>query len=221
MKYNFNFNIMDLIVFYFKKIFSNTVIIILVFLIGLNYINNFYETKYVAKTTFMIGACFHDCEQESHLNIDFNKKILFDYMQLIKSDRLLEKVNKLANLKYSTSELRSMVKVSYEEDTEYVIISVESTNEIDSAVIAYELYDVLGDEIERVFDVNNIHMIDSNSLGREKISKKMLIIYDLLIAIIISIIKCIIEFIFFFKGPISNKKTPENLNKYVEQKDMK
>lgn len=221
MKNNFSFNFMDIIIFYFKKILSNIFVLLLSFLIGLIYINNFYETKYVAKTTFMIGACFHDCEQEAHLNIDFNKKILFDYMQLLKSDRLLEKANKLANLIYSVSELRSMVTITYEEDTEYVIVSVEAKDKVDAAVLAYNLYDSLGSETQRIFDVYNIHLVDSNSIGYEKNSRNKLLMYNLIVAFIISIIKTIIEFIFFSKEPIKKPKISVKQKKKITKQEVK
>lgn len=214
-----NFNVMDLIKHYFKKIFSNLLVFVLVFLLGLCYISKFHETKYVADTTFMIGACFHDCEEEAHLNVDFNKKVLFDYMELIKSNRVLKKANDISELKYSSGELSSMVSVSYEEDTEYVRISVVSKNEKDGPILAYNIINALSDEIERIFDVNNIYLVDYDLVGHEKTSTKKLIIYIIIIGFIVTIIKSVIGFLFFpKKNKIEDKVSIEDKKETVSSK---
>lgn len=201
-----DFKVIDIIKYYFKNLLANFIVFLIVFLLGLIYIFAIYENKYVADTTFMIGACFHECEQDAHLNVDFNKKILLDYIELIKSNRLLEKANDYANLNYSVNELKEMVDVTYEEETEYVRIRVISANKKHSAKIAYNLFNILGGEIERVFDVNNIHLVDSDLVGHLKTSKSKLIILNILIAFIVTVIKTIIEFLFFPNKKISFKK---------------
>jgi len=188
---------MDLVKYYFKNIFLNTILIFIVFVIGLFYIFNIYENKYVSKTTIMLGVCIHECEEDEHLNIEFNKKVLFDYIELIKSNLVIDKAIELSKLDYNVKEVRSMLDVSYEEDTEYIKIEITSNNKKHSSKLSYNLYEALTNEVERIFDIDNIHLVDTDEIGYLKTSSKKLIIIDAIIAVIVSIVIMIIKFLFF------------------------
>lgn len=190
------FGIKDLIKYYFKNIVFNFIIIAVTILLGYVYIFNFYKEEYVAKTTFMLGVCVHDCEEDSHLNVDFNKKVLYDYMKLLKTDLVLQKANEKSNLDYSVSELKNMVDVSYEEDTEYIKITVTSDSKVNSAKLSLNLYDALTEEVDRIFDISNIHLVDVDGVGYLKTSKSKLILIDIIVGVVVSIIGTIIKFIF-------------------------
>lgn len=190
---------MDLVKYYFKNIFLNTILIFIVFVIGLFYIFNIYENKYVSKTTIMLGVCIHECEEDEHLNIEFNKKVLFDYIELIKSNLVIDKAIELSKLDYNVKEVRSMLDVSYEEDTEYIKIEITSNNKKHSSKLSYNLYEALTNEVERIFDIDNIHLVDTDEIGYLKTSSKKLIIIDAIIAVIVSIVIMIIKFLFFLK----------------------
>lgn len=198
------FGIKDLIKYYFKNIVFNVAIIAVMILLGYVYIFNFYKEEYVAKTTFMLGVCVHDCEEESHLNVEFNKKVLFDYMELIKTDLVLKKANDKSNLNYKVSELKEMVDVSYEEDTEYVRIVVTSNNKSDSAKLSLNLYEALTEEVDRIFDISNIHLVDVDGIGYLKTSKSSLIMMDILIGLIISVFGTIVKFVFLEDNDIKS-----------------
>lgn len=190
------FGVLDLINFYFKNIIFNFVILIIVFLIGLIYIFYVHEEEYVASVTFMMGVCFEGCVEEANLNVDFNKKVLYDYIELIKSNKVLKSANEASKLKYSTGDLRKMVDVAYEEDTEYIRITIVSNDQDDSAKLAYNLFISLENEIKRIFDMNNIHLVDRDEVGYLKVSEKKLIFDDFVVAFIISVVVSIIEFLF-------------------------
>lgn len=203
LKYYFD-KLLIFVKYYFNKIIMNTLIILFMLLLGYAYIYNFYQEKYVSNTTFMMGVCVHECVEESHLNVEFNKKVLFDYMELLKSDLVLDKANKLSNLNYSIKELRDMVDISYEENTEYIIITVTSNNQWNSSKLSINLYNALKEEIIRIFDIDNIHLVDSDKVGYLKIDVKLLLLINLVVALIVSIIVSVIRFI--ISGIIEKKK---------------
>ena len=200
------FNIMDLVKYYFKNIFLNIVLIFLVFIIGILYIFNIYKNEYISNTTIMLGVCIHECEEDEHLNVDFNKKVLFDYMELIKSNLVIDKAIELSELDYSVKQVRNMLDVSYEEDTEYIRIEITSNNKKHSSILSYNLYEALANEVERIFDIDNIHLVDTDEIGYLKTSSKKLIVIDVLISIIISVIIMITKFL-FFKNKSNKKKS--------------
>lgn len=204
---------MDLVKYYFKHWLLNIILIILVFAIGLFYIFNVYQKEYVSNTTIMLGVCIHECEEDEHLNVDFNKKVLFDYMELIKSNLVIENAIKLSELDYSVKDVRNMLDVSYEEDTEYIKITITSNNKKHSSKLSYNLYKGLIDEVERIFDIDNIHLVDTDEIGYLKVSNKKLIIIDVLISIIVSITIMIIKFLFFF----NRSKEEKNISKKTKK----
>lgn len=191
------FKIMDLVEYYLKNIFLNIIVVLIVFVIGTFYTYNNHEKEYIANTSIMLGVCTHDCDGDEHLNVEFNKKVLFDYMQLIKSDAVLNKAIKYSNLDYKAKEVRNMLNVSYEEDTEYINIMITSKNKNHSAKLSYNIYKGLEEEVKRIFDISNIHLVDTNDVGYLKDSNNKLNIYILFISFVISIVITIIKFLFF------------------------
>ena len=159
------FKIMDLVKYYFKHLFLSILLIVSVFVIGLFYIFNVHENEYVSKTTIMLGVCIHECEEDEQLNVEFNKKVLFDYMELIKSNLVINNAIELSKLDYTAKEVHNMLDVSYEEDTEYIKIEITSNNKKHSSKLSYNLYESLINEVERIFDIDNIHLVDTDEIG--------------------------------------------------------
>ena len=213
------FNVMDLIKYYFKNWFLNILLVLSVLVIGLFYIFNIHESKYVSNTTIMLGVCIHECEEDEHLNVEFNKKVLFDYIELINSNLVIGNAIELSKLDYSVNDVRRMLEVSYEEDTEYIKIEITSNNEIHSSKLSYNLYKALINEVERIFDIDNIHLVDTDEIGYLKTSNKKLIIIDVLVAIIVSIIVMTIKFLFFLNNNHNNKENKKARKTRKTKKD--
>lgn len=191
------FKINDLVKYYFKHIGLDFIVFAFALIIGLFYIFNIYEPEYVGKTTFMLGVCEHECDVDSHIDIHFNDAVVKDYMELATTNLVLEKANEMAGLKYKTGELKEMVDVTYEEDTQYIIVTASSTNKKDGSELSYNIYKVLIDEVNRIFDINNIHLVDTSEEGSLKYSKSLLISIAVIVSFIISFAVMTIKFLFF------------------------
>lgn len=191
------FKINDLVKYYFKHIVLDFIVFAFALIIGLFYIFNIYEPEYVGKTTFMLGVCVHECDEDSHIDIYFNDAVVKDYMELATTNLVLEKANEMAGLKYKTGELKEMVDVTYEEDTQYIVVTVSSTNKKDGSKLSYNIYKVLVDEVNRIFDINNIHLVDTSEEGSLKYSKSLLISIAIIVSLIVSFAIMTIKFLFF------------------------
>ncbi len=191
------FKINDLVKYYFKHIVLDFIVFAFALIIGLFYIFNIYEPEYVGKTTFMLGVCVHECDEDSHIDIYFNDAVVKDYMELATTNLVLEKANEMAGLKYKTGELKEMVDVTYEEDTQYIIVTASSTNKKDGSKLSYNIYKVLVDEVIRIFDINNIHLVDTSEEGSLKYSNSLLISIAVIVSFIISFAIMTIKFLFF------------------------
>lgn len=191
------FKISDLVKYYFKHIVLDFIVFVFALIIGLFYIFNIYEPEYVGKTTFMLGVCVHECDIDSHVDIYFNDAVVKDYMELATTNLVLEKANEMAGLKYKTGELKEMVDVTYEEDTQYIIVTVSSANKKDGSKLSYNIYKVLVDEVNRIFDINNIHLVDTSEEGSLKYSNSLLIMIAIIVSFMISFAIMTIKFLFF------------------------
>lgn len=214
------FKIDDLVKYYFKHIILDFVVFAFALIIGLFYIFNIYESEYVGKTTFMLGVCEHECNEDSHIDIYFNDAVVKDYMELATTNLVLEKANEMAGLKYKTGELKEMVDVTYEEDTQYIIVTVSSTNKKDGSKLSYNIYEVLVDEVNRIFDINNIHLVDTSEEGNLKYSNSLLISIAIIISFIISVVVMTIKFLFFSntKNNVTKLETKEEIVKKTTNK---
>ena len=214
------FKIDDLVKYYFKHIILDFVVFAFALVIGLFYIFNIYEPEYVGKTTFMLGVCEHECNEDSHIDIYFNDAVVKDYMELATTNLVLEKANEMAGLKYKTGELKEMVDVTYEEDTQYIIVTVSSTNKKDGSKLSYNIYEVLVDEVNRIFDINNIHLVDTCEEGSLKYSNSLLISIAIIISFIISVVVMTIKFLFFSntKNNVTKLETKEEIVKKTTNK---
>lgn len=212
------FKIIDLFKYYLKNYLLSSIVFFITLLIGMIYIFNFYEKEYVAKTTIMLGVCEHICEEADHLNVNFNKAVVNDYMELIKSDTVLSDAIKNANSKYRVSELKKMIKVSYKEDTEYIIIELTSKNENDTQELRNNIYESLKKEVNRIFQINNIHLVDNDQNGSLKYSDKLLIMVVIVLAFITSFLGTTINFLFF---PDFNLKTEWDVYRIMRKNKKK
>lgn len=214
-----DFKIDDLVKYYFKHIVLDFIVFTFALTIGLFYIFNIYEPEYVGKTTFMLGACVHACEEDSHTDIYFNDAVVKDYMKLVKTNLVLEKANEMAGLKYKTKELSEMVDVTYEEETQYIIVTVTSTNKKDGSILSYNIYKVLVDEVNRIFDINNIHLVDTSGEGSLKYSNSSFIVIAVIISFISSIVVVTIKFLFFSnRNNVTKSETREVVKKTINKK---
>ena len=222
------FKVVDLIKYYFKNITISLLVIIISLSIGLHYIFNIYETKYEANTTIMLGA------NEQKTDLGFNKSVIKNYLELINSTNVLEKTIESTKVKYTVKQLREMTDAYYEDDTQLITIKVNSTNKNDAPKLSYALYQELEKEVERIFRINNIHLIDTDTKGYEKYSTTILVLITVSLSVIISILINVVMFLinselcfdkkiwYFIKektGKKKNKKSKKNNKKSKKKKN--
>lgn len=192
-----DFKALDLVKYYFKNYVLAGIVLILALVLGSIYITNFFEKEYVAKTTVMLGVCDHDCSEEDHLNVNFNKAVVNDYIELIKSNVVLNNAIVNANEKYTVGELKSMLNVYYSDDTEYITIEITSNKKDDTENLRYSIYESLQNEVSRIFDINNVHLVDNDATGSLKYSQSFLFLIVFILSLGLSFVVTTIKFLFF------------------------
>lgn len=191
------FKIFDVLRYYFENILLALTAFIITFLIGYIYIDRVYVEKYVGETTIMLGAYEYVSGESSNLNIGLNQSVVENYIELIKSNKVLERVIERDEFDYSVAEVRNMLNVYYKDDTEYIVIEVTSLEKEECGKLSYYVYETLVEEVERIFGINNIYLIDTCEVGSLKHDRTFFIKFNILIAAILSFLATTIKFLFF------------------------
>lgn len=191
------FKIFDVLRYYFENILLALTAFIITFLIGYIYIDRVYVEKYVGETTIMLGAYEYVSGESSNLNIGLNQSVVENYIELIKSNKVLERVIERDEFDYSVAEVRNMLNVYYKDDTEYIVIEVTSLEKEECGKLSYYVYETLVEEVERIFGINNIYLIDTCEVGSLKHDRTFFIKLNILIAAILSFLATTIKFLFF------------------------
>ncbi len=93
--------------------------------------------------------------------ITLNQRLVKTYRELAKSTLIYEEIIKQNNLKLSVDALRSSINVETLGDTEFLRISVESSNPTLAAMLANETARVLFEKIAEILILDNIQVIDA------------------------------------------------------------
>lgn len=188
------FKLSDMLDNYFRSYILVLVVMILTLSIGLYSVYGIYENEYVSKTTIMLG--YNKGETES-FDIYLNQSILKNYEELAVSDIALLEVKEQTKLDYSISQLKNIITINSVDGTEYLVIEATTNNKYDSAKISYSVYEVLSKEVERIFGLSNIHLVDTSSKGTLKYNKHLFAVVVIIGAIALSFLASIIKFFLF------------------------
>ncbi len=93
-------------------------------------------------------------------DININQKLVSTYGEIIKSKRVLSKVINNLELQTNSEKLSKKVSVSNKADTEILRISVSDEDSKLSQKIANEIADVFSDEVVKIYNIQNISIID-------------------------------------------------------------
>ena len=118
-------------------------------------------------------------------DILLNQKLVETYSKIIKSKLVLEQVISETGVTYTTEELSENVSVEAYENTEMLKISVTDQDPELAASIANSIAQVFSGEIAKIYQINNISVVDV-AVTPEEVSNNTLK-RDLLIALFISI----------------------------------
>lgn len=188
------FRISDIFDNFFRSYILVLVVMALTLLVGLYGVYGIYENEYVSKTTIMLG---YNKDEDEYFDIYLNQSILKNYEELAVSDIALLKIKEQTGLDYSISELKNIITINSVDDTEYLVIEAITNNKYDSAKISYSVYEVLSSEVERIFGLNNIHLVDTSSKGTLKYNKHLFAVVVIIAAICLSFLASIIKFFLF------------------------
>ena len=161
------FDLIDLLKYFWKNIKWMIGITLLVLLLGTMYLLFLKTPLYQSSTTLILVQSSTNKEDASltQAEITMNQKLVSTYSEIIKSRRILDEVIENLNLKQTTTELNNHVAVNAVEDTEIIKISVSDEDQKQARDIANEIAKVFSKEIAEIYNMENISVIDEANLS--------------------------------------------------------
>lgn len=173
---------------YLKKYVLVIVAVALVLVIGVFvYDKSIKKPLYTTYTTIILTKS-NEAQTGTTItqnDILLNQKLVETYSKIIKSKLVLEQVISETGVTYTTEELSENVSVEAYENTEMLKISVTDQDPELAANIANSIAQVFSGEIAKIYQINNISVVDV-AVTPEEVSNNTLK-RDLLIALFISI----------------------------------
>lgn len=139
-------------------------IIVLVFLIlGCIYTLKFTTPIYSSSITMILVSSSNQENQNTIItstDINLNKKLITTYIELIKSDRVLNQVITSLNLEGDANKLRSSLTVASVPNTDLIKITVKDQNPKESTKMANEIAKVFTEQVKELYNISNVQMMD-------------------------------------------------------------
>lgn len=144
---------------YFKaKILWILLAIVLIVIIGNVYTIITRVPMYQSNTTIvLVGESKKEYSQSDSL---LNQNLIGTYSEIITSRKVLQQVIDNLKLKTTVDELSSNITTSSVEDTEIIRITVNNERKKQAAEIADEVAKVFSDEIQDIYNLENVAIID-------------------------------------------------------------
>lgn len=193
--------------------FQSRILWILISIFAIIIVGNIYTIAtrvpmYKSNTTIVLVN--NKTEAYNTNELQLNKNLVGTYTEIIKSRKILEEVIKNLGLNYNSNSLSKNISVSAVTDTEIIRITVSDKNPKLAKKIANEIADVFAKEIQKIYKLNNVSIVDKaeESTSPYNIS----VLKDNIIFILIGImLSCGIIFVkFYFDTSIKSTEEIEN-----------
>ena len=174
----------ELFMIFWNKKIQIILFIILFAIIGGIYTIGFIKPMYTASTTLVLATSSGENTQDATnsittTDVTLNSKLVSTYSELVKSKKVLRKVISNLNIDVKEESLRKNITVSSVKDTELIEITVANKNPKYSAQIANEIAKVFSEEVNEIYNINNIHVVDEAEIAENpsniNISKNVII----------------------------------------------
>lgn len=129
---------------------------------ALAYTHLFVTPIYRAKVTIYVNNSLNSANTEYIASGDLtvSQKLVSTYVNIIKSNTVLQKVSEEKNLPYSAGQLRGMISASQVESTEIFNVYVSNPDPVMAAEIANAIAEVAPDEIANFVTGSSTKIID-------------------------------------------------------------
>ena len=193
---------------YFKgKVTWILISMIVLVILGNSYVILKRVPLYRSSTTIVLVS---DQGMNNTSELQLNKNLVSTYSEIIKSRKVLEPVIKNLKLNYSYGQLKGKVGVSSVTNTEIIRVSVSDKDPELSTKIANEIADVFSTEIQKIYKINNVSIVDKAVADSKPYNVNYLKDNAIFLAIAIALSCGVIFVCFYFDTSIKTSEDIEN-----------
>lgn len=151
---------------YFKsRLLWMILAIVVIVIIGNVYTILTRVPMYQSNTTIVLVG--ESKKEYSQTDSQLNQNLIGTYSEIITSRKVLQQVIDNLKLKMTVDELSQNITTSSVEDTEIIRITVNNKKKKMAAEIANEVADVFSDEIQDIYNLENVAIIDKAEVAKE------------------------------------------------------
>lgn len=174
------------------------------------YVNKFRVPEYTSYTTILLNQTNENASITAS-DLQINKSLVSTYGQIIKSKRVLRTVIQKLNLDIEYAALANSVSVGEVTDTSILRISVTDPDSSRAADIANEIAEVFSEEIQEIYKIENISIIDKAEITDVASSTSTMKIIGIATIAGAFISIAVIFVIFYFDTTIKNEEDIERV----------
>ena len=204
---------------FWKKKLWILIALILGILAGFIYTKFIVTPKYTSSVTLILSkatnselpTASNDAITQS--DITLNQKLISTYGEIIKSRRVAKDVTSNLNLDMSFDEVKDCISVSSVKDTDVIKISVTTDDPELSQKIASEVVTSFTAEVDRVYNIKNVSIIDEAEINDIPVNISYLKNIAIFAIAFVMLVCAVVFLMFYFDNTI---KTEENIVKLTE-----
>ena len=193
---------------YFKsRLLWMILAIVVIVIIGNVYTILTRVPMYQSNTTIVLVG--ESKKEYSQTDSQLNQNLIGTYSEIITSRKVLQQVIDNLKLKMTVDELSKNITTSSVEDTEIIRITVNNEKKKMAAEIANEVADVFSDEIQDIYNLENVAIIDKAEVAKEPYNINYVkdnVIY-LMIGVVLSF--GVVFVMYYFDTTIKSSETVE------------
>lgn len=193
---------------YFKsRLLWMILAIVVIVIIGNVYTILTRVPMYQSNTTIVLVG--ESKKEYSQTDSQLNQNLIGTYSEIITSRKVLQQVIDNLKLKMTVDELSQNITTSSVEDTEIIRITVNNGKKKMAAEIANEVADVFSDEIQDIYNLENVAIIDKAEVAKEPYNINYVkdnVIY-LMIGVVLSF--GVVFVMYYFDTTIKSSETVE------------
>ncbi|MEB7673052.1 Wzz/FepE/Etk N-terminal domain-containing protein [Staphylococcus equorum] len=172
----------------------------------------FLDSKYQASTQVLVNQKESDSQMMAQ-EVQSNIQLVNTYSEIVKSPRIIDKVSKELDGKYSSGEIISMLTVTNQAESQVLNIDIESKSGNDSEKVANKIAEVFSEEVPDIMNVDNVSILSTADDTATQVAPKPLV--NLIIGLVIGLIFALL--IIFFKELLDKRiKTEKDVENELD-----
>lgn len=197
-------NIKDMFNYFISKFSFIASITVVISVLGIIYTLFIQVPMYNSYTTLVLTRVNEDAQEITANDITINSKLVSTYSKIIKSNRIISPVIKDLNLDMTEEELKEIVNVTNEENTELIKISVDTDDPSLSCDIVNKIAERFSEEIVDIYQIQNITIIDKAEVAEKPYNINVLKQIVIYLAVGIGLSLIIVFVMYYFDNKIKS-----------------